>query len=431
MSARERLALLGGEPVLDTVPDNPWPIVTDEDVKVVLDMLGRGEIAYVGREGRVRELEERFAEYLGVRYALAVNSGTNALHSAYFGIGLEPGDEVLAPTYTFISTVTPLLAVNAVPVLVDADEWTGNLDPAGLEAHITPRTRAIVVTHVNGFPVDMPAVMRVARAHGLTVVEDCSLAHGAVCDGRLVGGFGDAAAFSLHSNKHVTAGTGGILVTGDTRVYERAVLLGHFLDRSRTDVHSAEHLPFVPTGFGLNNRIHPLGAALALGSLARLEEVLAARCRNAEQLDRLLAGIPGLRPPVRGPHVDRPAFYGYQPLYLPEELDGLPIELFVRAAAAEGVPVGRAKTPPLHRMPAFQRPDNGMGTFGHFGLRGGGYHVYRDGDLPASEAYVARVLRLPSYSREESAAQERFAVALDKVARYAGALMDWAAGEAA
>ncbi|MFI7110338.1 DegT/DnrJ/EryC1/StrS family aminotransferase [Nonomuraea sp. NPDC050227] len=425
----DTLALLGGRPVLEQAPPNRWPIVTDADIKVATELLERGEISYVGRQGKVFELEEMFQQYLGVEFALAANSGSSALHSAYFGLDLRPGDEVLAPTYTFISTVMPIFIVNAVPVLVDADEWTGNLDPSALEALITPRTRAIVVTHMNGYPVDMPAVMRVAQHHGLKVVEDCSLAHGAVCAGRKVGTFGNAAVFSLQSNKLVTAGNGGMLVTRDRRIYERAILLGHFLDRSRDDVHSEEYLPFVPTGFGLNNRIHPVGAALAIGSLGRLEEVLAARRANAELLDQLLVDVSGLHPPVRQPHMERPVHYGYQPLYCPDELDGLPIDLFVRAAKAEGVPIAQARTPPLHRQPAFQRADTGIGTYGHFDRQGAHYRVYRDGDLPGSEAYVQRVLRMPAYSTVETPAHELFAQALAKVAANAEALRNWARHE--
>lgn len=420
----EKLALLGGEPVLSDTPAYRWPIVTEGDIAVVTELLRRGEIAYVGSRGKQRELEERFAAQIGTRHALAVNSGTSALHSAYFGIGLEPGDEVLVPTYTFISTVTPLFAVNAVPVLVDADEWTGNLDPALLEERITDRTRAVVVTHTNGYPADMPAIMAVARRRGLKVVEDCSLAHGAECAGRPVGSFGDAAAFSLQANKLVTGGTGGIMVTDDDRVHQRAVLLGHFLTRAEEDVHSADLLPYVPTGWGLNYRIHPVGAALAVESLARLEDTLAVRRRNCEHLDRLLADTAGIRPPVRQPHMTRIAHYGYRALYRPEQLDGLPIGLFTRALAAEGVPASLAQTRPLHLKPAFQRDDNGTGTFGAAARGGAPYRVHRAGDLPRSEAYAGRVIRLPAYPSDESAAQERFAVAIDKVVRNADALRE-------
>ncbi|MGW4790867.1 DegT/DnrJ/EryC1/StrS family aminotransferase [Nonomuraea sp. NPDC004297] len=420
-----KLALLGGEPVLRNPPTYQWPIVSEQDIHVVIELLRRAEISYVGSRGKQRELEERFADYLGVQHALAVNSGTSALHSAYFGIGLEPGDEVLVPSYTFISTVTPLFAVNAVPVLVDVDEWTGNLDPALLEEQITERTRAITVTHINGHPANMPAIMAVARRHGLKVIEDCSLAHGARCAGRWVGTFGDAAAFSLQSNKLVTAGTGGILVTDDDRVHERAILLGHFLTRAEEDVHLADLLPHVPTGWGLNYRIHPVGAALAVESLARLEDALIVRQRSCEHLDQLLADTSALRPPVRQPHMTRIAHYGYRALYLPEQLDGLPIELFVRAIAAEGVPASLSQTQPLHRKPVFQRDDNETGTFGPKARGGARYRMYRDGDLPSSEAYARRVVRLPAYPSNESAAQELFVVAIDKVIRNAGALRDW------
>lgn len=132
------LALLGGTPTTDRLTE-PGPQPTaEEDLALVTAMLRRGEVAYVGDEGQVHELEKEFRLLVGVRHALAVNSGTSALYSAFFGIGLEPGDEVLAPTYTFLATVMPLFAVNAVPVLVDVDERTGNLDPADLERHLTP-----------------------------------------------------------------------------------------------------------------------------------------------------------------------------------------------------------------------------------------------------------------------------------------------------
>jgi len=185
MSGRRDLALLGGDPVVPNAPSVRWPPVTEDDARLVADMALAGELSYYGRrEGHVRELEDKFNAYLGTRYALATSSGTAALHSAYFGLGLEPGSEVLAPTYTFLATVMPLFVVNAVPVLVDADPTTGNIDPGDLERHVTDRTRAIVVTHLWGNPVDMPAIMEIARRRGLMVVEDCSHAHGATCDGR-------------------------------------------------------------------------------------------------------------------------------------------------------------------------------------------------------------------------------------------------------
>ncbi|MFD4544507.1 DegT/DnrJ/EryC1/StrS family aminotransferase [Streptomyces bauhiniae] len=416
------LALLGGEPTTSRLPDpRPRP-PTEEDLALVTAMLRRGEGAYVGDEGQVRELETEFGRLVGARHALAVNSGTSALYSAFFGIGLEPGDEVLAPTYTFLATVMPLFAVNAVPVLADVDERTGNLDPADLERHLTPRTRAVVVTHLNGVPADMPALTAFARRHRLAVVEDCSQAHGAICAGRHVGSYGDAAAFSLQAKKTVSAGTGGILLTDDQRVHERAVMLGHFLDRAEQAVTSDEYARFASTGFGHNLRMHPVGAALARGSLRALPETLRHRKANYDLLDQLITGIPGLRPPARAPYMDALGYYSYQPLYVPEELGGLSAELFVRAAVAEGVPLSRPRSAPLHCQPVFTDPGWHSRTFTPHVGAGRGYRHYHPEEFPGSLRYVERALRLPVYSTDIRDHVERWAQALAKVAAEAHVL---------
>ena len=139
------------------------------------------------------------------------------LHSAFFGIGLQPGDEVIAPTFTFLSTVMPLFVVNAVPVLVDCELDTGNIDPAAIEGAITPRTRAIVVVHINGHPCDMDPIAEIARRRGLRLIEDCSHAHGAM-QGVPVGGIGDVSIFSLQGSKLTAAGQGGLLLTRDREI---------------------------------------------------------------------------------------------------------------------------------------------------------------------------------------------------------------------
>ncbi|GAA4955332.1 hypothetical protein GCM10023238_22440 [Streptomyces heliomycini] len=212
-----------------------------------------------------------------------------------------------------------------------------------------------MVTHLMGFPADMERITAFAREHGLAVVEDCSQAHGAECSGRPVGRHGDVAAFSLQAKKQVTAGEGGVLVTDDRRIYERAVMLGHCIDRGEEDVTSDEYGAYGRTGFGLNYRIHPVGAALARGALARLDTVLTGRERNYGRLGALLDDIPGITPPVRQRHVDRVAHYvSYQPLYVAEELGGLPVDVFTAAVRAEGVPLTRPTSPPLHREAAFR-----------------------------------------------------------------------------
>ncbi|HET6478936.1 MAG TPA: DegT/DnrJ/EryC1/StrS family aminotransferase [Actinoplanes sp.] len=418
-----RLAFLGGEPVVGQVPPVDWPNITESDIGTVVQLLKRGEISYNGREGQVRDLEDRYRADLGISYALATNSGTSALHSAFFGIGLEPGDEVLVPTYTFLATAMPLFVVNAVPVLVDVDPLTGNLNPSALAAARTERTKAIVVTHLNGYPVDMAQVMRFAEEHSLVVVEDCSQAHGAYCDGRPVGTFGVAAAFSMQAKKLVSGGSAGILVTDDSLVYQRAVLLGHNLDRSAEAVTSPEYRPYIGTAYGLNLRLNPLLAALANGSYDRLEQTIAARALNYDHLDAVLADVPGLRPPVVQPHMTRAVHYSYQPLYRPEEIGGLPLDAFVRAVAAEGVPLVRPTSPPLHREPAFRTADPGLRTYGHFGRNPNGYRVHGD-DYPGAEAYLAHALRLPVYTADARSVLDGFAAGIRKVVEHADELAE-------
>ncbi|MEK8174688.1 aminotransferase class I/II-fold pyridoxal phosphate-dependent enzyme [Streptomyces sp. M19] len=178
------LALFGGEPALREPVTMTWPLISDADVARVADAARRGEISYDASEGLVAELEAAFEARLGRPYALATSSGTAALHSAFFGLGLGRGDEVLAPTYTYLATVMPIVACNATPVLVDAEPDTGNIDLDDAERHVTARTRAMVVTHLSGHPVDMERATRFARRHDLKVVEDCSQAHGAASAGR-------------------------------------------------------------------------------------------------------------------------------------------------------------------------------------------------------------------------------------------------------
>ncbi|MEV0135511.1 DegT/DnrJ/EryC1/StrS family aminotransferase [Dactylosporangium sp. NPDC050688] len=429
MSTGHDLALLGGTPVAGAAPAWTWPPIDQDDARVLGEMALRGELSYYGREGCVRDLEDRFAEYIGVPHALATTSGTTALHSAYFGLGLGPGDEVLAPTYTFLATVMPLFVVNTVPVLVDADPHTGNIDPADIERHITARTRAIVVTHVWGNPVDMPAVMDIADRHGLRVIEDCSHAHGAKCAGRKVGSFGDVAVFSLQGKKLVAAGQGGLMLTRHREVFERAVLLGHFKVRAEQQVHSPAYRPYVETGFGLNYRMHPLAGAIALRQFDRLEEYIAGRRHNFDYLTAELADLPGVRPPAAGAHVDRQVYYSYKPRYRPEELDGLPVDVFVAALRAEGVPVERYRAVPLHQERIFQDPSPPLLSHGDPQRFAGGAdrRVYRTGDLPQSEAYAADLLSLPAYTEPDRALMDRFAAGFRKVSRQYRALHEYSA----
>jgi dTDP-4-amino-4,6-dideoxygalactose transaminase len=419
-----RLALFGGDSAIPPGTNFPckWPVITEGDLARVSGALARSEISYDASEGLVAELEEAFKARLNRPYALATSSGTAALHSAFFAVGLEPGDEVIAPSYTFLATVMPIVACNATPVLADAEPDTGNIDLAHAETLVTTRTRAIVVTHLNGHPVDMTRAVEFARRYNLALIEDGSQAHGAVADHTEVGTRGDVAAFSLQGRKLVAAGEGGILVTSNRLFYERAVMLGHFDARSKQEVLSAPLKPFARLGFGLNYRMHPLGAALAIGQLERLDDNLAKRSVNFDALDVALSPVPGVGAAPRRPYVARHGCYSYQPVYDAEELDGLPRRVFVAALRAEGVPITVPTSPPLHLEPFFTAASTGIRTF----VVSPGRPLYRAGQLPNSESYVNSALRLPAFPEPLGLGLiEGIKHALNKVSRSVGELHDY------
>ena len=416
------LALFGGTPTVTESIDFVWPPITAADVGVVTRLLERGEISYYGREGEVEALEDAFGAYVGVPHTLACSSGTAALHSAYFGLGLGAGDEVIAPTFTFLSTVMPLFVVNATPVLVDCEPDTGNIDPDAIEAAITPRTRAVVVVHINGHPCDMEPIVEICRRRDLRLVEDASHAHGAVYRTTKVGAFGDVSVFSLQGAKLTAAGQGGLMLTSDREIFERAVLLGHFRNRAFDDVTSDEYRPFATTGYGLNYRMHPLAAGLARRQFEDLDAYIDGRNANLGLLSAGLEGIVGVDPPARRGYATRHPYFNYKPLYDPEAMDGLDRRLFIQALKAEGAPVGDSTSVPLHCEHLFQVRDDRSRTYGRDQNR----RVYSTGDLPNAERYAERALRIPTYTDPRPVLMAQIVEAFEKVSGARGALLDHA-----
>ncbi|MGH3401180.1 MAG: DegT/DnrJ/EryC1/StrS family aminotransferase [Streptosporangiaceae bacterium] len=300
MKASE-LAINGGPRAVTIEWERDWPLIGTEEIDAVADLMNRRVLSIYDRSGIIAEFEDSFADYhaLGSErpYVVAHSSGTSSLHAAYFGLGLMPGDEVIVPTYTFLATVVPLMNCGALPVFADMDPETLNADPVAVAKLITPRTRAIVVTHMWGHPADMHEFCRLGQRFGLPIVEDCSHAHGATIDGRKVGTFGTVACFSLEGHKPIVAGEGGALLTWSREIYERVLMLGHFGKRVKQEVSAPELLPFVQTGFGHKYRMHPLAAAIANQQVRRLDARNEQRCRNLQLLADLLGDVPGVTPP--------------------------------------------------------------------------------------------------------------------------------------
>ena len=393
----DMLALLGG-PVAVRGHLDSWPRIGDEELQAVKALTSKGELSYYGREGVLAEFEDAFRAYHDCAYALAVSSGTAALHSAFVACGIGPGDEVIAPTHTFVATVTPIFATNGLPVLVDCESDNEGIDPEAVAKAITSRTKAIVVTHLWGHPVEMRPILSVAARHNLRVIEDCSHAHGALYYGHKVGTLGDVGCFSLQSKKIVAAGQGGILITNDQDIYERAVLFGHFRMRAEECVSQPLLRQFADTGYGLNYRIHPLAAALAMVQFPHLDERIELRRCRLEYLSQGLTEIPGVSPPTTRSHVTRGAFYGYKPRYSSEELGGLSMDMFIRALRAEGIEIKRPGSAPLHLSSLFRGALGGLENFTE--SRADARRIYKKGDCPVSERIHDIALSMPTFTYE-------------------------------
>jgi len=410
---RSPLALLGGPPLIEQPgPHFAWPPITDQTRAAVKDQLGTA-ISIYDRSGVVAELEDRLCTYLGAAHSVLTSSGTAGLFSAYAACGIQPGDEVIVPAYTFLATATPLFHLGATPVLVDCD-GTGNLDPGAVAAAITLHTKAVMVTHLWGIPADLTALSAITAKHGIALLEDASHAHGASVNGRKIGTWSQAGTFSLNGPKPLSAGEGGFVATNDDETFYRLLLHGHYNKRCRTEIPADHPLHrYATTGMGLKFRIHPLAAAIALEQLDHLDEYLAGRETIAQYFMDELRGTPGIAVPDI-PDGTRAAWYGLPLQYRPEELDGLPIERFYHTLQAEGCSEADrpGSTCPLNLHPLFQDPTPLFPT-----CRGG--VAYAPGDFPVAERIHHHTIKFPVWHRDEDLKlAEQYVAAIRKVSTH-------------
>jgi perosamine synthetase len=356
MTLATALAMVGGEPAIPDVAHERWPEITEQDRRAIAHTLDSGEL-WGPNAPQVTALQEEWARYVGAEFCLMTNSGTAALHCGLAAAGVEPGDEVIVPAFSFVATAMAELHQGAVPVFCDIDPVIHTIDPRRIEALVSPRTRAIVPVHAHGLPADMDEVCRLARRHGLSVVEDAAQAHGATYRGAKAGTLGESAAFSLNGSKNLSAGEGGLFVTGR----------GDALRTARRVAIFGEDVPRIPGGryrayrshiVGWNYRGHELTAALARSQLTRLDRFNRTAQRNAALLNATLAAYAGLR----APHVpdDRSCvFYRYRIVLDPQELGfaGPPRELRDRllfALQREGMAASLWQLAPLPAQPVFR-----------------------------------------------------------------------------
>lgn len=335
----QRLAMDGGRPIRNQ-SFAPWPSFGPNEVDAVARVMQSGNVNYwTGDEGRLFEAE--FAAFTNSRHAIALANGTVALELALYALGVEPGDNVVVPSRTFIASASCAVMRGAVPVIADVDRNSQNITAETVRAALTPRTRAIIAVHLAGWPCDMDPILELAHERGLWVIEDCAQAHGATYKGRPVGSMGDVSAFSFCQDKIMTTGgEGGLLTTNDSGVWERA---WDFKDHGKSydAAYNRTHPPgfrWLHETFGTNWRLTEMQSALGRVLLRKLPQMVEKRRQLAAILTECFSSMPSLRVTVPPPEIVH-SYYKYYVFLRLERLRGnWTRQRVIDAINAEGIP---------------------------------------------------------------------------------------------
>jgi len=336
---QDKPALLGGKPVRrESFPG--WPRFDQREEKALLDVLHSGKWFRGGAE-KVNRFESAFADLTGAKHCVATNGGTSALFASLAALGIEPGDEVIVPPYTFIATINTVLLQYALPVFVDTDPETLQIDPGKIEAAITDRTAAIMPVHLGGNVADMDAILAIAHKHKLPVIEDACQAHLAEWRTKKAGTLGATGCFSFQVTKNLCSGEGGAILTNDGDLAEKCYA---FQNNNRARTATGYHFAYLG-GRGANLRLTEFQGNLLLAQMTRLEEQSRTREQNAQYLTRMLAEISGILPAKMYEGCTRNSYHLYMFRYKSEAFGGMPRAKFIRALDAEGIPCSGGYTP--------------------------------------------------------------------------------------
>lgn len=345
-----KLAINGGPKTIDRSIGGPWPEFGDmerEALNSVLESRKWWRGAYSDpAESWVGKFENYFSKLQDCEYGLGMTNGTQAIELALKAIGIKAGDEVICPASTFVATATAAILVNAIPIIVDIEPDYYQIDPAAIEAAITPNTVGIIPVHYGGYPADMDAINAIAQKHGLFVIEDCAHAHGSQWRHRGCGSWGDMGCFSTQMGKTLTAGEGGIVMTNNADLAAKAYAfhhIGRFPGRPFYEHHIVAS----------NLRMTEWQGAIAYCQSLRLMEQTFRREANAKHFEAGLREIPGVAPIERRPEVTRWGFYFYHFRFQSAEFGGLSKARFQEALAAEGLATGSGHLHPIQQNPLF------------------------------------------------------------------------------
>ena len=350
---------------MNFIPVNE-PLLDGNEKKYLIECI---ETGWISSEGPfVRRFEEEFSSRVERKHGIAVANGSGALDIAVKAVGIGPGDEVIMPTFTIISPALSVVSAGATPVLVDSDPVTWNMDVTQIEDKITSRTKAILVVHIYGLPVDMDPVLDIAQRHGLIVIEDAAEMHGQTYKGRPCGSFGEISTFSFYPNKHVTTGEGGMIVTDDDELADRC--------RSLRNLCFGKERRFVHEDLGWNYRMSNLQAAVGLAQLERLDEFVGRKREMGRRYTELLSDVPGIRLPLASTDYAENIYWVY----------GIVLDDSVKLDAEQAMDKLRERgigtRPffwPMHAQPVFERIE--------FAVKW---------DWPVAERFARRGLYLPS-----------------------------------
>jgi len=359
------------------------PDITEAEIEAVSAVLRTNSLSL---GPKLEEFEQDFAGFHAMPYAIAVSSGTAALHLAIRALNLGPGDEVLVPSFTFIAVANAVLYEHATPVFVDIDPITLNMSPACVEAAITPRTRAMIVVHTFGVPAEIDALMSIAERHHLAVIEDSCEAIGATFGDQLAGTFGHISTFAFYPNKQITTGEGGMILTRDAQLASRMRAM-----RNQGRYPTSDWLQHAEVGY--NYRLSELACALGIVQLRRLPEILATRSEVARRYDDLLANLAGIdRPPLD--FSNRTVSWFVYVVRLRDSLAENASSEVLEALQRNGIGCARYFAP-IHEQPAYARHPSA-----------------RRVRLPITESMAQRTIALPFYNRLKPKDSARVADAL-------------------
>jgi len=341
------------------------PLITEREIELVIDCLRTGWISSSGKY--LEQFEKGWASYCGVRHGIAVSNGTTALQIAVRLLELKPGEEVIMPTFTIISCAQAILYCGGIPVFVDSDKRSWQMDTSQIESKITSKTRAIMVVHIYGHPANMEPIIEIAKKHKLYIIEDAAEAHGAEYKGRKCGSFGDISVFSFYANKLITTGEGGMVLTNNDEFAERA--------RSLRNLCFKKERRFIHEELGYNFRLTNIQAALGVAQLERMEEIVERKRMIARRYTELLRDVSQIELPIEEPWAKN--VYWVYGIVLKEE-SRINATQFAQKLKEVGV-----ETRPffigMHEQPVFRK----MGLF-------------KDDSYPVAERLARQGLYLPS-----------------------------------